>query len=110
MASGVLTFLTMVLAGVIFIRLFTYQRNGARYRWGKSAIAVALMIACGRLLIQTLTGDLVIPAAFWPFVVLLAVFAMAVLRAGGNVACLVRPGDLPWSGADRRHGGGRAAK
>lgn len=106
MASYVLTLLTMLLAGVIFIRLFTYRRNGARYRWGKSAIAVALMIACGRLLIQTLTGDLVVPPAFWPFVVLLGVFAMAVVRAGGNVSCLVRPSDLPWSGVDRRQGGG----
>jgi len=107
MASEALTFLTMVLAGVIFIRLFTYQRKGASYRWGKSAIAVVMMIACGRLVIQALTGDLIVPPQFWPFVVLLAVFAMAIVRAGGNVACLVRPDDLPWSGADRRHGGGR---
>lgn len=104
MASTVLTFLTMLLASVIFVRLFTYQRKGAQYRLGKSAIAVAVMIACGRLLIDVLTACLVVPVEFWPFVVLLGVFALAIVRAGGNVARLVRPDDLPWTGADRRRG------
>lgn len=105
MASWLLTTLTIVLAGVIFVRLFTYQRKGARYCWGKSATAVLVMIACGRLLIEAMTSGLVVPPEFWPFVLLLAVFALAIVRADGNVARLVQPGDLPWSGVERRRGG-----
>lgn len=105
MASTWLTAMTALLCIVIFVRLFTYRRNGAGYRWGKSAVALAVMIACGRLLIEVLTSGLVVPAEFWPFVLLLGVFALAVVRSGGNVARLVQPGDLPWSGAERRRGG-----
>lgn len=105
MASWVLTFLTVLLCIVIFVRLFTFKRNGAQYRWGKSLVAIVVMVACGRLLIEVLTSRLVVPFEFWPFVLLQGVFALAIVRAGGNVARLVRPGDLPWSGAERRRGG-----
>ena len=105
MASSWLTALTAMLCIVIFVRLFTYRRNGAGYRWGKSVVALAVMIACGRLLIEVLTAGLVVPLEFWPFVLLLGVFALAVVRAEGNVARLVQPGDLPWSGVERRRGG-----
>lgn len=105
MASSWLTALTAMLCIVIFVRLFTYRRNGAGYRWGKSVVAFAVMIACGRLLIEVLTSGLVVPLEFWPFVLLLGVFALAVVRAEGNVARLVQPGDLPWSGVERRRGG-----
>lgn len=105
MASSWLTLMTFVLCLVIFVRLFTYRRNGAGFRWGKSAVALAVMVACGRLLIEVLTAGLIVPLEFWPFVLLLGVFALAVVRAGGNVARLVQPSDLPWSGIERRRGG-----
>lgn len=102
MASLVLTQLTFVLSLVIFVRLFTYRRNGARYRLGMSCTAVVVMVAVGRLMIETLVGGLVVPAEFWPLVLLLAVFALGVIRTGGNVAGLLRPEQPPWPGTERR--------
>lgn len=102
MASLLLTQLTFLFSTVIFVRLFTYSRNGARYRLGMSVTAVAVMVAAGRLIIETLTGGLVVPAQCWPLVLLLAVLACGVLRTGGNVAGLLRPEPEVWSGDERR--------
>lgn len=68
-------------------------------------MAMAVMIACDRLLIEVLTSGLVVPLAFWPFVLRLGVFALAMVRSGGNVAQLVQPGNIPWSGVDLRRDG-----
>lgn len=102
MASLLLTQLTFALSLVVFVRLFTYRRNGARYRLGMSAVAVVVMIATGRLMIETLLGTLLVPAECWPMVVLLGVFAYGVIRTGGNVAGLLRPEPEPWAGTERR--------
>ena len=102
MASLLLTQMTFALSLVVFVRVFTYRRNGARYRLGMSAVAVLVMIATGRLMIETLLGGLVVPAECWPLVLLLAVFAVSMMRTGGNVAGLLRPEPEPWSGDERR--------
>lgn len=102
MASLLLTQLTFALSLVVFVRIFTYRRNGARYRLSMSVIAVVVLISSGRLLIETLLGSLVVPVQCWPLVLLLGVFAYALVRAGGNVAGLLRPEPKPWSGAERR--------
>lgn len=102
MASLLLTQLTFALSLVVFARVFTYRRNGACYRLGMSTVAVLVMISTGRLMIETLLGGLVVPAECWPLVLLLAVFAYALMRTGGNVAGLLRPEPERWSGAERR--------
>lgn len=102
MASLLLTQLTFTLSLVVFVRVFTYRRNGARYRLGMSAVAVLVMIAAWRLMIETLLGRLIVPVECWPLVLLLGVFAYALMRTGGNVAGLLRPEPAPWCGADRR--------
>lgn len=102
MASLLLTQLTFTLSLVVFVRVFTYRRNGARYRLGMSAVAVLVMIAAGRLMIETLLGRLIVPVECWPLVLLLGVFAYALMRTGGNVAGLLRPEPDMWSGVERR--------
>lgn len=105
MLSYVLTQVTFWLCVVVFVRLFTFQRGGARFRRGISCLAVAVMFSAGVTMIHILKGDLVLPAQAWPLVVLLAVFAVSVMRTAGNLAGVLRPEAPAWSGAERRRQG-----
>ena len=101
-----LTYMTMALCLVIFVRLFTYRRDGARYRPLISAAAVVVMACCGALVIHILAGDLRIQGKLWPMVGLLSVFAIGLVRCGGNLSMVLR-GPIPshWDGSERRHTG-----
>lgn len=102
MLSYLLTQATFWLCVVVFVRLFTFQRGGARFRRGISCLAVAVMFSAGVTIIHILKGDLVLPEAAWPLVVLLAVFAVSVLRTAGNLAGVLRPESVTYTGPDRR--------
>ncbi|SDJ60775.1 phage holin family protein [Pseudomonas indica] len=105
MVSLILTQLVFWLCAVLFVRLFTYRRDGARFRRGMSVAAVVVMGCAGSAMIEILQGRLHIPAPAWPLVVLLAVFAWSVWRASGNLAGVLRPEPQPWDGVDRRRQG-----
>lgn len=105
MASALLTKLTLLLCAVIFVRLFTYNRGDARFRRGMSCLATLVMGCAGVTVIHILMGTLRLPAQAWPLVMLLVVFAWAVVRAGGNMAGVLRPEAVAWSGGERRRAG-----
>lgn len=107
MVSLVLTQVTFFLCCGLFLRLFTYRRtDGTRYRRPISALAVLVMVCSGRIMIEILQGDLLIPADCWPLVLLLSVFVAGVWRSAGNLASVMRPELEPgWTGANRRKGG-----
>ncbi|UCJ18282.1 phage holin family protein [Pseudomonas sp. MM211] len=90
MISLVLTHATFCLCGAVFVRLFTYRRHGARFRRGMSCMAMLLMGSSGSAMLQIMLGDLKLPAQAWSLVLLLAVFAVAVFRSGGNLAGVIR--------------------
>ncbi|SDI77216.1 Putative 3TM holin, Phage_holin_3 [Pseudomonas flavescens] len=90
MISVVLTHTTFCLCGAVFVRLFTYRRQGARFRRGMSCMAMLLMGSSGSAMLQIMLGDLRLPAQAWSLVLLLAVFAVAVFRSGGNLAGVIR--------------------
>lgn len=105
MASVILTHALLMLCGAIFVRLFTFRRGVLRFSRLKSCGAWLVMVCAGVSVIHILRGDLVVQPAAWPLVVLVAVFAWAILRAGGNLAGVLRPEEPAWSGDDRRRGG-----
>lgn len=98
-----LNLITIMLCGVIFARLFSYQRAGARYRPIVSAAATFVMACCGALVINISTGELQITTKLWPMVMLLAVFAISLVQCGGNLARVLIHDH--WGGEERRKAG-----
>lgn len=96
-----LTIITLILCITVFIRLFTYSRQGARYRAGISLVAMLVMASSGAAAIFILDGQLKIQTLAWPLVCLLAVFTYATLRCHGNLSTVVRGPDA-WNGRERR--------
>lgn len=96
-----LTYVALILCLIIFIRMFTYRRDGARFRRGVSVLAYMVMVCCGATVIYISSGKLHISYYHWPMVVLLAVFAVATVSCGGNLAQVLRSNDR-WNGGDRR--------
>lgn len=97
-----LTYATAAICALIFARLFTYQRNGARFRRAVSLLAAGVMMCCGAAVIYIITGKLKVAPYAWPMVGMLAVFAAGVWRCRGNLAAVL---DYPqaWDGRERRH-------
>ncbi len=93
--------ITMLLCLLIFVRLFSYQRGGARFRRGVSVAAVVVMGCTGAMVINILGGEVHVHADLWPIIGLLAVFAVGLLNARGNLARLLLIDH--WDGRDRRH-------
>ncbi|MCQ4267379.1 phage holin family protein [Pseudomonas stutzeri] len=104
MDSLVLTQVTFWLCLVIFLRLFTYRRSGARFRRGVSLVAVLVMGCAGQTMISILQGALHMQPQSWPLVALLAVFTCTIWRARGNLAVVLKSESPRWDGAERRHG------
>ena len=99
-----LNIIVIVLCVSIFVRLFTYQRDGATFNRLKSGLAVIAMVCCGSAVIHIVTGELVVAIEAWPLVALLAFLAAATMRCGGNIAAVLRGPDA-WDGRrDRRIG------
>ena len=97
-----LNIIVIVLCISICVRLFTYQREGARFSRMKSGLAARAMVCCGSAVIHIATGELVVPTEAWPLVALLAFLAAATMRCGGNIAAVLRGPDA-WDGRrDRR--------
>lgn len=67
--------------------LICYQRRGSRYRPLMSALAYLLIVCSGGQVIDVLVNHT--PVSVWQAGVSVVV-AMLVLRARGNVACIVR--------------------
>lgn len=101
-----LTYTVGALCAAIFVRLFTYRREGARFRRWVSVLAAVVMGCCGATVIYIVDGQLVFGWTAWPVVVLLGVLAASTLRCGGNLSAVLRGPDS-WDGRDRRTGEGR---
>lgn len=103
MDSVILTYTSLVLSLIIFVRLFTYQRGDARFRRDVSIMAALIMACSGATVIYILLGRLVVPSAGWPLVLMLAVLMASLMRSSGNLSEVLRhPRD--WDGQDRRRG------
>lgn len=85
---------------VLFTRLFTYRRGNARFRRGVSCLAVVVMACSAIAAFHILRGDLRLSYESWPLLILLTVFTCSVVRSGGNLADVMRPGG--WDGVERR--------
>lgn len=96
-----LTIITLILCLIIFIRLFTYRRQGAQYRPGMSWLAVLVMASSGAASIFILDGQLRIQPLAWPLVVLLGVLTLATLRCAGNLSAVLKGPD-EWHARGRR--------
>lgn len=96
-----LTIITLILCLIIFIRLFTYRRDGARYRAGMSCLAVVVMAASGAAVIFIVDGQLRIQPLAWPLVILLGVFMVATLRCAGNLSAVLKGPDA-WHARGKR--------
>lgn len=104
MISAILTQITLLLSAALFLRLFTYRREGARFRRGVSLIATILMGCTGATVLFIAQGQLAVQSYEWPLVVVLGVFTVATLRCGGNLSSVLRDPSA-WSGQERRKAG-----
>ena len=89
---ALLTQATFWLCLALFVRLFTFRRNGARFRRSMSWLAWLVMACCGAVMMYITKGLLVMAAASWPVVVLLAVFVGSVCQSSGNLARVWKEG------------------
>ena len=85
-----LTLVTAALCAAIFVRLFTYQRYGAKFRPGVSLIASLAMALSGGVVILTIDNQLHVDQDWWPIVVPLTLFTAVSMRCHGNVADVIR--------------------
>lgn len=81
------SFMTLIAAIVICARLLTFQRRGGRVRRGYSLLAWALIAGSGTMAIRIIAGQAC--GAGWGIAVVMAVFALLVIRAGGNIAHVI---------------------
>lgn len=96
-----LTIITLILCAIIFVRLFTYRRHGARYRRAVSWLATIVMASAGAAVIFILDGQLRVQSLAWPLVILLAVFTAATVHCKGNLSAVMK-GPMEWNGRERR--------
>lgn len=85
-----LTYITLALCLIIFVRLFTYSRHGAMYRPVISLLATIIMMASGAVALLIACGDLRIGWVALPLVALLAVFTAMAVWCKGNLAAAIR--------------------
>lgn len=90
MISLLLTQLTLLLCGCLFVRLFTYRRAGANFRRGVSIVATLVMGCAGAAVIYIAQGKLVVQVYEWPLVFMLLVLTAATVRCGGNLSSVLR--------------------
>lgn len=103
MDSLMLTYVTLGLSAVMFVRMFTYRRGDAQFRRDVSIMAALIMACCGATVIYIIAGELIVPAKAWPMVLLLAVLTASLMRCGGNLSKVLRhPYGL--DGKERRRG------
>lgn len=100
MDKSILTYATLALCLVNFIRLFTYQRGDAQFRRDVSIAATLIMCCCGSQVVYIIAGHEVSPSS-WPMVALLAVLTASLLRSGGNLSKVLRH-PMGWDGRERR--------
>lgn len=86
LVPAVLTQATFWLCLVLFVRLFTFRRNGARFRRSMSVLAWLVMASAGSVLVFISKGLLVMQAQSAPLVVILAVFVGSVCQSSGNLS------------------------
>jgi hypothetical protein len=101
MISLVLTYFALFLNAAIFVRLFTYQRHGADYRFWISAIAATCMGLAGATVIYIAKGVIVLTPVQWPLLLILSMLFVSVNRHKGNMARVLEH-YASWDGRDRR--------
>ncbi|ERS88853.1 phage holin family protein [Halomonas sp. PBN3] len=84
--------LAVIAAMVIIIRILTFRRRGSRYRPGIAVVAWLLVAINTWLAVRILAAGHL--DAWWLALLLIGI-AIGLLRAGGNLAHLLRP-LWPW--------------
>lgn len=84
--AAMLTQATFWLCLVLFSRLFTFRRKGARFRRSMSVMAWLVMGSAGAAMVFIAKGLLVMQAQSAPLVVILAVFVGSVCQSAGNLS------------------------
>ncbi len=101
MASQILTYSALILGIVVFIRMFTYRREGARFRRDISIVATLIMMCSGAMVALILTGDYVVHPNGWPLIAMLAIMTASLVRCEGNLSHVLRMAG-GWDGRERR--------
>lgn len=102
MASQILTYSTLFLCLVVFVRMFTYRRQGARFRRDISIMAALIMACCGAMVAYIISGDYLVHPKGWPLVAMLAILTASLMRCEGNLSHVLRMAS-GWDGRERRH-------
>lgn len=102
MASQILTYSTLILCLVVFIRMFTYRREGARFRRDISIVATLIMMCSSAMVVYILAGDYKVHPHGWPLVAMLAILTASLMRCEGNLSHVLRTAS-GWDGRERRH-------
>ncbi|WP_370599568.1 phage holin family protein [Pseudomonas nitroreducens] len=95
-----------LICSAICVRIASYRRRGARYRAGVSLLAYLLSVGSGcyslTFFLDVLRGHPHYSLSPW-LLIILAVLAVLVFKARGNVARIVRiDWSEHWDGVDRR--------
>ena len=91
MIQQLMTYAALILNAVIFVRLFTFKRQGTRYRPVVSLLAALTMGFAGSSALFFIQGRIVMTIDQWPLMLLLLMIALAVCKSQGNFAILMDP-------------------
>ncbi|MBB3103966.1 phage holin family protein [Azomonas macrocytogenes] len=81
--ASLLTWITVVLGIVTFIRLLAYQRRGARFRCDVNIMAI---MACITAAVEIRIGTFVVLVTAWLMIVMHTVLAIGLFKIRGNPA------------------------
>ncbi|MCT4713236.1 MAG: phage holin family protein [Ewingella sp.] len=89
MLNDILLAINFVVCSAIFIVLFHFARDGARFRRGISFLAMLLMVSAGAIPIMIGTG--LIRQTSIPHTILAITLLVVVINARGNITRLAKP-------------------
>lgn len=89
MLNVLLTYAALVANVIIFVRLFTYTRDGARYRPGISIVSAVCMGCAGATVIYILQGKVLFTVQMWPVLLALGLITKSVCTHKGNAAKMI---------------------
>lgn len=89
MLNVILTYAALIANLVIFVRLFTYTRDGAQFRPGISIVSALCMGCAGATVIYILQGKVLFTVQMWPVLLALGVIAKSLCAHRGNTAKMI---------------------
>ena len=89
MLNETLLTVNFIVCSAIFLVLFHFKRDGARFRRGISFLALVVMVSAGSVPIMIATG--LIKQTSIPHTILAVTLLVAVINAKGNLTQLAKP-------------------